>query len=244
MDGMRPPGKLAGFAVLATLALCGAPARAGELDYVLPSGDRVPGARLSDLDAFGPQAERVRRAVAAAFAVEIGRVPVHIVSIEDLRTLHREVGGRLPSGWQLDGFELDGHVFVRRGLGGVPDEVLIHECLHALSRRFSDEAHARGVGRFVEGLTQYLTLRALAARPPSPQLKAERNRTYVGSTDFAQALAGLIGQDELAAGYFHRGFAAMAARVDAATRGKHRLLSACNLLDQGDELAALKLLSR
>jgi hypothetical protein len=240
---MRVSRVMAGFALLGALGLC-SPARAGEVDYVLPSGDRVPGERLSDLEVLGVQVERVRHAVAATFAVEIGRVPVHIVSIEDLRTLHREVGGRLPSGWQLHGFELDGHVFVRRGLGGVPDEVLIHECLHAMSRRFADEAHARGVGRFVEGLTQYLTLRALASRPPSPQLKAERNRTYVGSTDFAQALGTLIGEEELAAGYFHRGFGALAARVDAATHGKHRLLTACALLDQGDEPAALKLLAR
>jgi hypothetical protein len=216
---------------------------ADETTYVLPSGDRVMGVRLSDLTAFGPQAERVRKAVADAFGVEIGKVPIHIVTLEEIRTLHGEVGGRLRSGWQLHGFELDGHVFVRRGLGGVPDEVLIHECLHALSRRFTEEAHARGVERLVEGITQHLTLRALAARPPSPQLKAERNRTYVGSTQIAETINTLVGDKAFEGAYFGGGFAQLSSRVDALTNGRGRLLAACALLDHGDEPAAMKLVT-
>ena len=220
-----------------------APAHADATDFVLPSGERVAGTRLRDLEPMAAQVERVRAAVKQALGVEIGGVPVHVLSIEDVRALHAEVGGRLPSGWQLHGFELDGHVFVRRGLGGVSDEVLVHECLHAASRRFADEAHARGLERVVEGVTQHLTLQALAARPRSAQLKAERNRTYVASTGFADAIATLVGEAGLREAYLRTGFAALAARVDAVARARGRLLEAARVLDRGDERLALEILT-
>jgi hypothetical protein len=230
--------------ILAVLAVSSAWASSpADTDYLLPSGDRVPGVRLSDLDVLRAQADRVRQAVQVRWGADIGRIPVHIVSLDQIRTLHAEVGGRLPSGWQLHGFELDGHVFVRRGLGGVSDEVLIHECLHGLSRRFTDEAHARGVGRLVEGITQFFTLAALAARPPTPGLRAERNHTYVGSTELAETLATLVGEKALAAAYLEGGFDALAGRVDALTHGRRRLVHAATLLDQGDEPAALRALT-
>lgn len=227
-----------GFCIL--LVLAPQLAYGNDTTFVLPSGNRVEGVRLSDLSAMAAQAERVRRAVMASYHVEIGAVPIHVVSIEDIRALHKEIGGRLRSGWQLHGFELDGHVFVRRGLGGVTDEVLIHECLHALSRRFSNEAHAHGIERLVEGVTQLLTLAALAARPGTAQLRTARNRTYVGSTEFAETLSTLVGASALSAAYLSEGYIALAVKVDAITGGRRRLDEAAHLLDGGDEPAALR----
>jgi hypothetical protein len=226
------------------VALCMVLPLAGvDLDYRMPSGERIPGTHLSDMPGLRVQADRVRAAVRKVYGVDIGNVPVHVVTIEEIRRLHDQVGGRLGANWQLFGFEFEGHVFVRRGLGGVPDETLVHESLHASSRRFNDEALARRVHRIVEGTTQYLTLRALAARPDAEQLKTERNSTYQGSTKIAELIASLVGEDELARAYFSDGFAALGKRIDTVTHGKHRLDKAAVVLEGGNETAAIKILT-
>jgi len=214
-----------------------------DLDYRMPSGQRIPGTLLSDIPGDKAQADRVRGAVRKVYGVDIGNVPVHVVTLEEIRRLHEQVGGRLGSNWHLFGFEFEGHVFVRRGLGGVPDETLMHEALHASSRRFNDEAAARRVHRIVEGTTQYLTLRALAARPAAEQLKAERNSTYQGSTKIAELIASLVGEEALARCYFKDGFAALSKRIDQVTHGKHRLDKAVVVLEGGNETAAMKILT-
>lgn len=227
-------------------ALCvlgaGRRVEAAPTDFKLPSGDVLTGALLEDIGALGSQVSRVRAATRSALGVEIGRVPVHIVTLEDLRTLHAEVGGRLPPRWSLGGFELDGHVFVRRALGGIPDEVLIHECLHALSRRFANEAQARGVRKFVEGSTEYLTQRALAARPTTGLVR-EKKRVYVAFTRFADAVATLVGEASFQQAYFTGGFEKLAQRVDAVRRDRRILLSAALALERDGEQAALEILT-
>ncbi len=232
-----------GIAILSSILAGRALAEAPATDFVLPSGEVVAGERLGALRTMATQANRVRLAVQQAFGVDVAQVPIHVVTLDGIRALHAEIGGRLRSGWELHGFELDGHVFVRRELGGVSDEVLIHECLHAVSQRFAHDAHALGLDRVVEGVTQYLALRALAARPPSPGLRAERNRTYVASTAFADALASLVGAEALQAAYFGAGLRALAARVDSMRHGRTLLVRAARALDEGDERAALSLLT-
>ena len=227
------------------LALCMVLPLAGamDLDYRMPSGERVPGTFLSDMPGARAQADRVRAAVQKVYGVDIGSVPVHIVTIEEIRRLHNELGPRIGGGWHLFGFQFQGHVFVRRNLGGVADETLVHEALHAASQRFNAEAAARRVHRIVEGTTQYLTLRALAARPEAATLKAERNSTYQGSTKIAELIASLVGDDALARAYFHEGFGALGRRIDQVTHGRHRLDKAAVVLEGGDETAAMKILT-
>jgi len=197
------------------LALAGAASAAPD-DFVLPSGEVIPGAPLAEVRALGAQVERVRTATQEALGVDIGAVPVSLVTIDELDALHRELGGQLPHGFTLFGFELRGHVFVRRALAGVPDDVVIHECLHALSERFSAQLHSQGLGKIIEGITQYFTLEALAARPADPRRRATKNTTYVAYTDFADTLATLVGEDRLREAYFNGGYGPLAQRVDAA----------------------------
>lgn len=212
-------------------------------DFVLPSGEVIPGAPLADVRALGAQVERVRTAAREALGVDIGAVPVSLVTIDELDALHRELGGQLPHGFTLFGFELRGHVFVRRALAGVPDDVVIHECLHALSERFSSQMHVQGVGKVIEGITQYFTLEALAARPADSRRRAVKNNTYVAYTDFADTLATLVGEDRLREAYFNGGYGALAQRVDTATRARHTLLRAARALEDRNESAARRILT-
>jgi hypothetical protein len=231
--------------LLAVVLCAGGLAHAEATDFVLPSGDVVPGARLAELTPMAQQVARVREAVRSTFGVDIGQVPVHVLKMEDVRALLGEIGGRLPSNMTLHGWELDGHVFIRRELGGVSDEVLIHECLHAVSRHtFSDGAHARGVNNVIEGITQYLTLEALAARPNAAQFARTQKHIYVAFTRFAEVLATLVGESTLRDAYFKTGFDALAARVAAVTHDKRRLVEAARLIDQKNEQGALERLTR
>jgi hypothetical protein len=225
------------------LALLGARvAGAEELDYRLPSGDVIPGTTLSDSH-LGAQVSRVRDAVRKELGVDIGTVPISVVTQEELRALHAELGGKLKHNFSLYGFELEGHVFVRRALAGVPDEVLIHESLHALSERFNAQVAMQGAHKLVEGITQYLTLQALTARPEDPRRRTEKNATYVAYTELADTLATLVGEKNLRDAYFGAGFAELDKRVDAAVHGRHVLGRAARLLEAGDERAATALLT-
>ncbi len=228
---------------ISILCLAGAAAGSEATDFVLPSGQRVLGEYLDDIQSMAGQTARLRTAMQAVLHADMGHVPVHVVAIDMIRLLHEEVGGRLRAGWQLHGFELDGHVFVRRGLGGVSDEVLIHECLHAMSQRFASEAHARGITALVEGVTQYFTLQVLAARPSDRRLRNERNRTYVAYTQLADALATLVGDDFLRAAYLEGGFTKLAQRVDGLRRQRQVLQRAAVALDRSDEQAAVRILT-
>ena len=232
---------LAAFFFVCSVCSSGA-ARADEWDFRSTSGVVIPGAPLEEIASLSSQVARVRSATSEALGVEIGRVPVHIVTIDELRVLHDEMGGRLPHGFLIYGFELKGHVFVRNALGGIPDEVIIHECLHALSERFSGQVHRLGVGKIVEGITQYFTLEALAARPNTGKLVATKNRTYVAYTETADSLASLVGEAQLRRAYFEGGLGPLAARVDVAARGRRIFETAARALEAGDEHHALALL--
>ncbi len=229
------------LAVLLVLTLASV-ASADEWSFRSTSGVVIPGAPLEEIGALATQVGRVRKATLEALGVDIGRVPVHVVTIDELRRLHDEMGGRLPHGFLLYGFELKGHVFVRHALGGIPDEVIIHECLHALSERFAQQVHMMSVGKIIEGITQYFTLEAMAARPKTGKLVATKNRTYVAFTELAESLATLVGEAQLRSAYFEGGLMQLAVRVDAATHGRRVLEKAARALEDGDEHRALALL--
>lgn len=229
--------------LLASVFLAGIAGAAEPTDFVLPSGQVVPGAYLDDIPSLTVQTNRLRAAMQSVLHTDMGRVPVHVVPIDVIRLLHEEVGGRMRSGWQLHGFELDGHVFVRRGIGGISDEVLTHECLHAMSEKFSREAHARGIVALVEGTTQYFTLQVLAARPSDRRLRVQRNRTYVAYTELADALATLVGEDFLREAYLGGGFVKLCQRVDTLRKQRHVLERAASALDHQDERAAVRILT-
>jgi hypothetical protein len=242
----RPMSRFRAWLV-ATMVCVAIHARAGEssTDFVLPSGDVVAGVRLAEIESMAQQSARVRDAVRTTFGVDIGQVPIHVLKMDDVKALYREIGARMPGNMRLLGWELDGHVFIHRELGGVSDEVLIHECLHAITRRtFADGAHARGVSNVIEGITQYLTLQALAARPNAAAFSRTQKHVYVAFTRFAEVLATLVGETNLRTAYFKTGFDALAARVAAVTHDKKRLVEASRLIDEKNEQGALDRLTR
>jgi hypothetical protein len=218
----------------ATLGELEAPA-GGDVRFALGDGTFLEGQRLSDPgSALGAQAERVRRAIVDDLGIDPGGIPVHVVRNTELPALHRAVGGSLGVGWELSGFAFSGHVFVKRGLVAVPDSVLVHELLHVLSQRFAAESHGRGCHNLIEGIDHYFTLGVMTRRLRAP----EKNRTYIGFTEFAELTADLVGRDRLRAAFFRGGFEALARDFDA-RRGAGALLRACGALDRKDFPAAL-----
>jgi hypothetical protein len=230
------------LALVLLLALA-ARAFADPNDFVLPSGEVIPGAPLDEIEPLASQVARVREATKSALGVDIGTVSVSLVTMDELNALHEELGGQLPHGFSLFGFELRGHVFVRRALAGVPDDVVIHECLHALSEKFNGQVHAEGVGKMIEGITQYFTLEALAARAVDPRRRATKNQTYVAYTDFADTLATLVGEQRLRDAYFTGAYPQLAQKVDVLTHARHTLVRAARALEARDERAALRILT-
>jgi hypothetical protein len=223
--------------LVAALLLLGASALADEARFALGDGTFIEGAPLGDpASPLGAQGPRIARAILAELNVDADRVPVHVVKNTDLPRVHKALGGRVGVGWELSGFELSGHVFVKRGLATVPDSVLVHEVLHALSERFAASAHAVGCHNLVEGIDQWLTLRVTTRQL---HLQAERKRTYGGYTDFAEVLAERLGADQLTSLFVKGRFAGLESEIDA-RRGPATLRRACRALEDNDFTAAMR----
>jgi hypothetical protein len=207
--------------------------------FRLSSGEVLEGARLGDpASPLGAQAARVRQAIADELEVDASPVPVHVVKNTDLPLLHKMVGGALGHGWELSGFELSGHVFVKRGLVAVPDSVLVHEVLHAESERFSGSANMLGCHSMVEGIDQWFTLSVMRHRLGLKGV--ERDRTYVGFTEFADLLAALVGPERLRQSFFRDGFPALEREIDR-RRGRGALRRACAALERRELQTAMQL---
>ena len=237
--------RLLGVLVL-TLALgaqpaAAEPARTVDTTFHVRPEWAIPGLRLADpeLDQkWRGQPTRVQIALSRELALDVGAVPVHVMTSHELVALHRAIGGRLGYRRELNGVEFKGHVFVTTGLVLVPDEVLIHELIHAASPRFSDEASARGYSLVVEGITQHFTVRVLRA-----QLGVRRkNKIYVNGTDFADSLAELVGEERLAEHFFHGRYSELEREVDAKL-GRGHMHQAIVALAREGFLAAQAILS-
>src|SRR5262249_11773312 len=105
---------------------------------------------------LGTQGQRVTAAIRAALGLDASHVPVHVMTSQALTRSYGKVGGSaMRYRIALEGFHFQGHVFVKDGLMGISDQTLTHEVLHALSRRFTTEAGARGYYNLTEGMTDF-----------------------------------------------------------------------------------------
>lgn len=215
------------------LALCliavpaGAQARVAGLGFDVGDGTELPGFRFGDPSGpLGAKSERLAKAIYAEFGLDVRPIPTHILNEQNLTRIYRRWGGSIGVNWTLDGVAFKGHIFVKPGIFNVDTAVLVHETLHVLSRRFSDEAGGAGCNNLVEGIDQYFT-RELLAHQLSQRNK---NRVYVGYTEFAEALAAVVGYDRLREAFFKSGFAPLGRAFDGRF-GSGALDRACRALE-------------
>ncbi len=168
-------------------------------------------------------AQRALRAVLAAFDDVLPREPaclkVEILDDGGLTDRYRRLGRRRPDaaivGFHNPKLGADGTVFVVPQPGQGLDVVIVHEVLHALSHRFSQEAGRRRLSHLVEGATELLT-RSLAAA--SLGVAKDAFKTGYGPyVRFYDALLSRLGDGGLAllgACYLTRGYDAFEREVD------------------------------
>jgi hypothetical protein len=232
---------LLSIAVLAGLP-AGAPRAAGQdrareaLATPVPAhvrqrlGPPVPLRQLGG--ALGEAGRGIAALLRERWKVEARDVPVYVVDRRTLAQLERSISRRDRAHPRLRGFVHRGVVY----LGGDHAEVnetLTHELLHALSGRFTRQAHARGHSVFVEGVTQYLTRETgVGAQFKSRGLR-RRGSAYGMYLRFAERIADVVGDDVLAASYFHHGLDHLEREVDRVV-GPGRLARALRHLDRDD----------
>jgi hypothetical protein len=204
----------------------------------------VPGFYLGDpiQGPLGEQAYKVGGAIATELGLDATDVIIHVVDSQELARLHRRIGGRKGATFELEGFHLDGHAFLRRSLGFVKDSTFVHEVLHALSEKFSAEAHRRGYRNLVEGITEYFTRKVIVNQfQITPQTSRRSFKTYVDYTSFAEAIAHVVGTERLRMSFFGQGYVSLERAVDARL-GTRTFERASWFLEKGDLAGALSVL--
>jgi hypothetical protein len=168
---------------------------------------------------------------------------VRVFVLDEDELMHRFHGtrGRIDWGAELGGFHYASllsrsAVFVKRERGGVSYAVLVHESLHALSQRFSEQAGNR-FSSLVEGLTQYFTRDVVIH-----ELGIENDRwldAYPQGAVLAERLALLVGRRTLESCFFHEGLTALEREVNAHLGRRGSLREAALALASGDLQEAL-----
>ena len=181
--------------------------------------------------------------LADAYGLDADAVPVYLLPQEEFSRRYQRLGGRVGGmGVSVEGFAHEGVVYVKRGgLFGIGAKTLLHELLHALSRRFTGEAQSHGRRNVIEGVTEFFTLRAAPPEKLPPGVRVRRS-VYGAYAEFAAHLAAVVGVDELAACYFERGYFALEKAVDRKLGGKGRLRRAAQRLEADDLQGALSFL--
>lgn len=196
----------------------------------------------SQVDDVGKPGVLAGQWVEQAYGVDTSQVPVYILPLETFEQVYQTLGGRSHAmGVSVEGFAFDGVVYVKKGgLFGISAKTLTHELLHALSPRFTREAHAHGKSNLIEGVTEFFTLRAT---PPEklPRGVRVRKSVYGAYTQFAGQLAAIVGAEVLADCYFEKGYVALERAVDRRV-GKGRLRRATKFLQVDDLDGALQAL--
>jgi hypothetical protein len=149
--------------------------------------------------------------------------------------------GALGQGAELGGFHhasllVHSAIFVRNEHGATSDTVLVHEALHALSRKFTDQAGPKGE-KLAEGLTQYFAKGVVIG-----ELGITRDRwlgSYPDESRLAGRLAELVGREVLLDAFFHRGFGVLEAAVDERVGRAGALRHAAAALETHDLAGAL-----
>lgn len=162
----------------------------------------------------GPRRRQAKRVI-KAFDDELGTdevrcIPVVVLDPPYLMAVFRQIGGRIGHTFELQGFHARGHIFLRRKFGTVSDAVLVHELLHAISRRFTEEAMDRGYRNLVEGITEYFSIALLTRHLGWKEVP----KAYGGYVSFAQALVVRLRERMLVAAYLEDGFRFLQARAD------------------------------
>jgi hypothetical protein len=195
-------------------------------------------------------ARRALRANLDAFEGELLHDPrcfqVEVLDDDALERRYRRIGRRGP-GASIVGFHApklgaDSTVFVVPQPGQGLEVVILHEVLHALSHRFSQEAARRRLNHLVEGATEYLTRELCAASLAIP--RREFRTGYGDYLAFYDALMGRLGKEALsllAAAYLGDGYDAFEREVDQ--RLGPRLREAGRALEGDDLRGALQRLS-
>jgi hypothetical protein len=201
-------------------------------------GPPTPLAKLGD--SLGRSGLELARLLRASFGVDARAVPIYVVDRPTLVALERSISQRDRIHPRLRGFAYRGVVYLDGGHLEIR-ETLVHELLHALSPRFTREAHARGHAVFVEGVTQYLT-RATGITTELRRRGLRRRGTAYGAyLRFAERIADLVGDNRLADCYFRAGFHRLERDVDRLA-GPGRFARALRHLDRDDLGAALRAL--
>ena len=186
---------------------------------------------------LAPIARAVIARVRRSYGADPSAIPVYLVSDRELGRLEQRIDRRDSPVSRLRGFEFRGVVYVAAGHLEL-EETLVHEVLHALSQRFAAEAQARGLGKLVEGTTQYLTMQTGVSHALKQHGFRRRGTAYGMYARFARHLADLVGDDVLARCYLGGGYAALERAVDRRI-GAGRMARAARRLEADDMSGAL-----
>ena len=193
-------------------------------------GAPVPLRRLRG--GLGEAGREVAALLRSMWAVDASEVPVYLVDRRTLGRIERRISRRDRAHPRLRGFAYRGVIYVDEHHAEVV-ETLTHELLHALSARFTREAHARGHAVFVEGVTQYLTRETGVAADLKRRGLRRRGSAYGMYLRFAERIADVVGDEVLAESYFHRGLHHLEREVDRVV-GPGRMARALRHLDRDD----------
>jgi hypothetical protein len=189
---------------------------------------------------LAPVARDLVRLLRGAFGVDASRVPVYLLDRKTLNQVNAILSGRAVRHERLRGLEYRGVIYVDENHMEVR-ETLVHELLHALSRRFSGEAGRRGHHELVEGMTQYMTRQTGVTEELRAAGIRRRGTAYGMYLRFAERLADALGDEVVARCYFRAGFDELEREADRAL-GRGRLARALGHLKHDDLGAALKAL--
>jgi hypothetical protein len=190
---------------------------------------------------LGERGPLVVRAIADRLRLDAQCVRVFVLSEPELMHYFHGRHGRIDWNAELGGFHYASllarsSVFVKRERTGVSPTVLVHEALHALSPRFTEQAGNRRTS-LVEGITQYFTRDVVML-----ELGITDDRwldAYPDGVAVADRLARLLGQRTLANAFFHAGMPELTRAVDARLGRTGGLARAAFALAAGDVEGAL-----
>ncbi len=215
------------LAILAVLVCALAPAAAEPV--------AVPLAKVSGR--VGQMGKNVVKKLKTAYQVDGSDVPTVVLDNHSFDKLFRTQSGKSPK--FVLAFHSKGTIYVRKSVFRLTERVLLHELLHALSPRFTEEAAEDGLRNLVEGTTDYLTHQIY---PPPRGVRGRPRSAYGHYERFVALVVARVGAKFVADCYFKNGYDALEKAVDAQLQ-PGALRTAASHLEVDDPVSAEKALA-
>ena len=198
-------------------------------EYMEGAANRIDNAILKELKISDPSIRAVTlRGRMRMPPADKHNTPVH------LGPFLKGLGEQLAPGEGLTGYYFGGrYTYVSRMYSGFDYVTRVHEKLHGMTNPFSDQALKKDLTNMLEGMTDYFTYKVTT---PHFGIEPDKAHPYYPYVEFAENVAGKIGQEKMHKLFFGEGkglVAKMAREVDKAVGERGAFYKAARNLELG-----------